>query len=124
VLLVAAALWGAVVGIAAFEDAFARFEGSTLAALALFVSVYAAVAFHLDAGLREYAAGIDAVRIRALAAVLGFALLGALIGRSTPLALFVAPLATLAGAAAAHGPRRAATSASSAKSPAATRAAT
>src|SRR5476649_135535 len=124
VLLVAAALWGTVIAIAAFEGALARFEGSTLATLTGAVSLYAAVAYFLDPALRAYADNLDAVRARALAAVLVVALAAALLGRFAAFAMFLAPLATLAGVAAAgHGLRRT-TSASSAKSPGATPAAT
>jgi len=125
VLLVAAALWGTVIAIAAFEGALARFEGSTLAMLAVAVSLYAAVVYFLDPALRAYADKVDAARARALAAAFVVALAAALAGRSAAFAMFLAPLATLASlAAAGHGLRRTATSASSAKSPGGTRAAT
>jgi hypothetical protein len=125
VLGVAALLWGSVVAIAAFEGALAKFEGSTLAMLTLFVSLYAAAVYFLDAELRAYAGRIGAMRARGLAAIFLVALVAALAGRSTAFALFLAPLATLASVAAgAHGLRRGATSASSAKSPGANPAAT
>src|SRR5476651_2684680 len=62
VLGVAALLWGSVVAIAAFEGALAKFEGSTLAMLTLFVSLYAAAVYFLDAELRAYAGRIGAMR--------------------------------------------------------------
>jgi hypothetical protein len=125
VLAVAAATWGMVIAGAELEGAFARFEGSTLAALAVLVSLYAAGVYFLDPGLRAYAGSVGAMRARVLAAAFIGALLACLAAGSASLALFFAPLATLAGvAAAAHGVRRAATSTSSAKSPGASPAAT
>jgi hypothetical protein len=124
VLLMAAALWGTVVAFAAFEGALARFEGSTLAMLTAAISLYAALVYFLDPAVRACAGKVDAPRARALAAVFVVALAAALAGRSAAFAMFLAPLATLASVAAAgHGLRRA-TSASSAKSPGATPAAT
>jgi hypothetical protein len=125
VLGVAALLWGSVVAIAAFEGALGRFEGRTLAMLAVLVSLYATAVYFLDAGLRAYAEKARAMRARGLAAIFLAALAAALAGNSTAWALFLAPLATLASVAAgAHGLRRGATSASSAKSPGANPAAT
>jgi hypothetical protein len=125
VLGLAATVWGSVVAIAAFEGALARFEGSTLAALALLACLYAIAVLFLDPGLRAYAGRIGAVRARVLAAVLLAALIASLAGHSTPFALFLAPLATLASVVAGvNSLRRGATSASSAKSPGANPAAT
>jgi hypothetical protein len=125
VLAVAAATWGMVIGGAGLEGAFARFEGSTLAALAVLASLYAAGVYFLDPGLRAYVGSIGAMRARMLAAAFIGALVASLAAGSAPVALFFVPLATLAGvAAAAHGVRRSATSTSSAKSPGASPAAT
>jgi hypothetical protein len=118
VLGLAAAVWGAVVAIAALEGALAHFEGSTLAALAVLACLYAIAVYFLDPGLRAYAGRIGVVRARVLAAVLLAALIASLVGHATPFALFLAPLATLASVVAGvSGLRRSATSASSAKSP-------
>lgn len=125
VLAVAAAVWGAVVGGAAFEGALEQFEGSTLAVLAVLVSLYAAAAYLLDPRLRSYAATLGTMRAGLLAAAFVSALVAALSAGYASLAMFLAPLAALASiATAASGPRRATTSASSAKSPGATPAAT
>lgn len=125
VLAVAAAVWGAVIGGAAFEGALEQFEGSTLALLAVLVSLYAAAAYLLDRRLRSYAATLGTMRAGLLAAAFVSALVAALSAGYASLAMFFAPLAALASiAAAASGPRRATTPASSAKSPGATPAAT
>jgi hypothetical protein len=125
VLAVAAAVWGAVVGGAAFEGALGQFEGSTLALFAVLVSLYAAAAYLLDPQLRSYAGTLGAMRAGLLAATFVGALVAALAAEYASLAMFFAPLAALATvAAAASGPRRATTSASSAKSPGVTPAAT
>jgi hypothetical protein len=125
VLAVAAALWGALIGGAAFEGVLEQFEGSALALFAVLVSLYAAAAYFLDPQLRSYAATLDAMRARLLAAAFVGALVAALAAGYAALAMFFAPLAALATiAAAAGGPRRATTSASPAKSPGVTPAAT
>jgi hypothetical protein len=125
VLAVAAAVWGAVIGGAAFEGALDQFEGSTLALFAMLASLYAAAAYFLDPQLRSYAGTLGAMRAGLLAAAFAGALLAALAAGYAALAMFCAPLATLAGiAAAASAARRATTSASPAKSPGVTPAAT
>jgi hypothetical protein len=125
VLAVAAAVWGAVIGGAAFEGALEQFEGSTLALFAALVSLYAAAAYLLDPQLRSYAGTLGATRAGLLAATFVGALVAALAAGYASLAMFFAPMAALASiAAAASGPRRATTSASSAKSPGVTPAAT
>ena len=124
VLALAAAVWGAVIGAAAFEGVLDQFEGSTLAVFAMLASLYAAAAYFLDSQLRCYAQTLGPVRAGLLAAAVGGALLAALAAGHASLAIFFAPLAALAGiAAAAGGERRATTSASSAKSPGVTPAA-
>jgi hypothetical protein len=125
VLALGAAAWGTAVAGAALEGAFALFEGSTLAAFAAAVSLYAVAVYFLDPQLRAYSARVGAMRARVLAAALVGALLASLAAGFASLALFLAPLAAIAGvAAAAHGARRAATSRSPAKSPGASRVAT
>ena len=123
VLALAATLWGAVLGVAALEGAFARFEGSSLAMLAAFVSLFAVASYRLDPQLRAYARQADALRASAIALALALALAAAVVMRVAPLAMFLAPLAALASVAAAAGllrragPRRATTPAAPAKSP-------
>jgi hypothetical protein len=125
VLAVAAAVWGAVIGGAAFEGALDQFDVSTLAVFAALVSLYAAAAYLLDPQLRSYAGSLGAMRAALLAVAFVGALAAALAAGYESLAIFFAPLAALATlAAAASGPRRATTSASSAKSPGVTPAAT
>jgi TRAP-type C4-dicarboxylate transport system permease large subunit len=117
VLLVAAALWGSVIAVGALEGAFTRFEAASVAALAVFVSLFAVASYFLDPQLRAYANGMDTPR----AAMLGLALataFGVALGLgSVAFAVFFAPLASVAGVAAVTRPRRAPRSASSAKSP-------
>ncbi len=126
VLALAAALWGCVVGIAAFDGAFERFDAASLAALAAFVSLFAAASYLLDPQLHGYAARWEPARTAALALAFLAALAVSLALGSAPFAMFLAPLGALASAAAAGGARlrRAAKPAAPAKSPGATRAAT
>ena len=126
VLSLAAALWGTVIGIAALEGAFARFEASSLAALAAFIALFAVASYFLDPQLRTYATRIDAPRASALALALIAALAAALELGSAPFAMFFAPFAALSAVAAlGHArPRARAMSASPAKSPGANPAAT
>ena len=124
VISLAAALWGTVIGIAALEGAFARFEASSLAALAAFVALFAVASYFLDPQLRAYAMRIDAPGAYAFALALVAALLVALELGSAPFAMFFAPLAALAAVAAGERARPQARSASPAKSPGANPAAT
>lgn len=130
VLAVAAALWGTIIGVAALEGAFARFEVASLAMLAAFVSLFAVASYFLDPQLRAYAAERDPLRASALALVFAAAFVVALALGSAPFAMLFAPLAALASVAVATTlPRRAslrrgAKSASLAKSPGANPAAT
>jgi len=125
VLALAAAVWGAVIGGAAFEGALGEFDGSTLVLLAALASLYAAAAYLLDPQLRAYAVTLGATRTGLLAAAFVGALAAALAAGYASFAMFFAPLAALATvSAAASRPRHAARSASSAKSPGATPAAT
>jgi hypothetical protein len=125
VLALAAGLWAAVIAIAAFDGALARFDGSSLAVLAALVSLFAVASYLLDPQLRAYAGEMDAARAWAFAVALGAAFLLATALGSVPFAMLFAPLASLAAAAAALRPRRRrARSAAPAKSPGATTAAT
>ena len=114
VLGVGAALWGSVVGIAALEGAFARFDTASIAFAAAFVALFAVASYLLDPQLREYAVGMQAPRVIALGLAAAF-IVSISLG-SAPFATFLAPLAALAGVAAATQ-RRAVRSASPAKSP-------
>ena len=125
VLAVAGALWGSVIAIAAIEGAFARFEGASLAMLAVFVSLFAVASYFLDPQLRAYADGIDRMRASAFAVGALGALAVALASGSAPMAMLLAPFAALAVVATVTraGPRGI-KSASPAKSPGAKPAAT
>jgi hypothetical protein len=125
VLVVAAALWGSLVAIAALDGAFSRFDAVSLAALASFVSIFAVASHFIDPQLRAYASRWDSSRVAAIAVGLAGAFVVLALG-SAPFAMFLAPLAALASSAAAGGVRlrRAATPAAPAKSPGATPAAT
>jgi len=126
VLGVAAALWGSVVAMAALEGAFSRFDALSLAALGSFVSLFAVAGYLLDPQLRAYSARMGSSRGAAIAAGLVGAFAVALALGSAPFAMFLAPLAAFASAAAAGAgrPRGAATPVAPAKSPGATPAAT
>jgi hypothetical protein len=100
VLAVAAALWGSVVGMAALGGTLARFDATSLAMLTAFVSLFAVASYFLDPQLRAYAKDMNALRTSALAVALAAAFVVALAFRSVPLAMFLAPLAGLAAAAA------------------------
>ena len=120
VLAVAAAVWGSVIFDAALEGAFARFEAPSLAFLTAFVSLFAGASYLLDPQLRAYGNGMDAPRAAMIALAFLAALVVSLALGSAPFAVFLAPLAALAGVAAVTRPRGAARPASSAKSPGAT----
>ena len=126
VLAAAAALWGSVVAIAALEGAFSRFDTLSLAALGCFVSLFAVASYLLDPQLRAYSRRMGSSRGAVIAAGLAGAFAVALALGNAPFAMFLAPLASLAGAAAAGAVRlrRSVTSAAPAKSPGATPAAT
>jgi hypothetical protein len=126
VLGVAAGLWGAVIGIATLEGAPARFEGTSLALLVAFVSVFAVASYLLDPQLRGYAARMDFPRAAVLAIGLSAACAASLALGSVAFAMFFAPLAALAIATATLRPRRRfmAKPAAPAKSPGANPAAT
>lgn len=127
VIAVATALWAGVVGSAAAEGAFARFEPASLATFAALISLYALAAYRFDPNLRAYAAQFGAGPRLALALTCVAALGACLAMGSAPPAVFFSPLAALAipvAAGAWRPARRAARSGSSAKSPGATPAAT
>lgn len=63
-LLVAVALWGALVAAAAHAGAFARLSAAELAALAAFGFVFATATYCLDRQVRNL---VDAIDLRALA---------------------------------------------------------
>jgi hypothetical protein len=119
VLALAAGLWGSVVAVAALEGAFARFDGDTLTTLAAFVSLFAVATVFLDQQVRDYARRLEGRAVATATLVLATAFVVALALRSAPFAMFFAPLAALAGAAAfaRGGPRRSPKSAAPAKSP-------
>lgn len=124
VMTLAIAGWAMLITVAAVEGAFAHFEAREVAVFATLASLYAAATFFMDAQLRRHAARFGAGQVRAVA-VAAVVLLGIALARQcAPVATFVAPLATFALAAAAATLRRRARSASSAKSPGATPAAT
>lgn len=124
VLAVAAALWGSVIGIAALEGAFARFEAPSLAFLAAFVSLFSVASYFIDPQLRAFANGRDAPRAAMIALAFLAALVVSLALGSAPFAMFFTPLAAATGVAAVTRTRNVARSASSAKSPGANPAAT
>ncbi|MGZ5067120.1 MAG: hypothetical protein ACXWG1_16140 [Usitatibacter sp.] len=126
VVAVAMALWAGVVAIAAVEGVGESFEASTLAAFAAFMSLYALGIYALDRGLRDFVARQRAQPVFAIALGVAAAFTLSLAMRWSFPAIFLAPLAALAAAALRDRlrARRGATSASSAKSPGATRAAT
>ena len=72
VLVVAAALWGSVIAAGAIEGAFTRFDAASLAALAVFVSLFTVASYFLDPQLRAYANGMQTPR----AVTLGVAVRG------------------------------------------------
>ncbi|HUL94541.1 MAG TPA: hypothetical protein VLT89_00950 [Usitatibacter sp.] len=124
VLFAGATVWGTVVAAGAAEGLYAKFDAGSVAAFAGAVSVYALAVYKLDPNLRAFAI---AAGTRWVYAALGLllALLGASGFAGLPaLAVFSAPLAAAALAAAfdcaaGEKPRK-----SRAKSPGATRAAT
>src|SRR5258708_21167375 len=89
VMALAAAAWGIAVAGAAYEGAFALFEGPAVAAFAVLVSLYAVAVYFLDPQLRAYSGGVGAMPARMLAAALIGALLAALAAGGAPLALFL-----------------------------------
>jgi len=76
VVALGAALWGSVVGIAALEGAFTRFDGASLAGAAAFVSFFAVLSYFLDPQLRAYASRMDAMRACPLALILAAGVCG------------------------------------------------
>ena len=124
VLALAAALWGTIIGVAALEGAFVRFDVASLAMLAAFVTLFAVASYFLDPQLRAYASEVEPPRASALALVFAAAFVVALALRSAPFAMLFAPLAALGSVAVATMLPRRAKSASLAKSPGANPAAT
>ncbi len=123
VIFTAIVTWGAVVAGAAFSDTFGKFDAKSVAIFAAGVALYGFAVYRLDAQLRAY---IQLYSRGALVAATGLclAMLGVASLEHVPaLAIFIAPLAVLAGAATVEKLATRPTKAR-AKSPAVSRAAT
>lgn len=123
VLFASLAVWATVVGAAAVEDVFGRFDARSVAIFAAGVALYAFAAYRIDREMNAFLLHFSRGAIVAAALVALGSFAAGLLGSIPALAVFAAPLASVASAAAVEklGAR---TTKARAKSPAATRAAT
>jgi peptidoglycan/LPS O-acetylase OafA/YrhL len=123
VVIASLAVWGSLVAGAALEGLFTKFDATSVAAFAVGVALYALAAYRLDRGMREFILKLSRGAIVAFACLAVAILVGASIRHVPALAVFAAPLAVVACAAAferlATSPRK-----EPAKSPGVSRAAT
>jgi len=122
VLFASVAVWATVVAAGAVEGLLGKFDAQSVAAFAVAVSAYALAVYRLDPNLRRFAATMNArLRWAASAATVAMIVVAA-IAKWPAVAVFAAPLATVAFLAAME--RSGKPTKAREKSPGATRAAT
>jgi hypothetical protein len=123
VLIASVAVWGSIIATAVVEDLFGKFDARSAAYFAVAVSVYALAVYRLDRNLHAFIVGLSRGPIVTAACLTVATLTAASLAHVPALAVFLAPLATVASVAAFEKLTARPTKVP-AKSPAGTRAAT
>jgi hypothetical protein len=100
VLVASLAGWGFVVAWAALDGVFRKFEADSVAWFTLAVALYAWVAYRMDREVHTFIQGYSRAKIVAVACLTMATLVLASLGHMRALAVFAAPLAAIATAAA------------------------
>ena len=123
VLIASLAVWGSVVAGAVAADVFGKFDATSVASFAVGIALYALAAYRLDRAMHEFVLHFSRGTIVAVACLALATLVAASLGHVPGLAVFVAPFAAVASAAAVEKLTMRPTK-GRAKSPVGTRAAT
>ncbi|HEY2629038.1 MAG TPA: hypothetical protein VGI57_07915 [Usitatibacter sp.] len=100
VMLASLVVWASVVAGAAAGDVFSKFDAKAIAYFAAGVALYALAAFRMDREMHAYILDFSRGALAVAACLMVATLAAASLGHVPALAVFAAPLATVASAAA------------------------